>query len=273
MEKAPGICSDAITRIPMIWRWPGRFTAGHAAARDRRDRRSGQHALRAWPGLEPMETADGKDISHLLRGEAGEVHAIGVTEFAWSKSVRKGKLPPGLLPARDVRGRVPRRVRRAVRPRTRPVGDAEPLLRSRPCRHGPRAAARTDRLARHDHAAGDAARRKGVNGAERSVVIATPSIPTGRSIPIGFVCRRTGRRTTSDTGRPKNSLGLTRSRCPLRTDVTKLRTTAGYLASRPGVSQGCRRLSQLPYPAGHACRARSRPSAARWETRLARDCL
>jgi hypothetical protein len=27
----------------------------------------------------------------LLDGESGEVHKIGVTEFAWSKSVRKGK--------------------------------------------------------------------------------------------------------------------------------------------------------------------------------------
>jgi arylsulfatase A-like enzyme len=42
-------------------------------------------------GLDPLQTADGKDISHLLRGESGEVHKIGVTEFAWSKSVRKGR--------------------------------------------------------------------------------------------------------------------------------------------------------------------------------------
>jgi choline-sulfatase/uncharacterized sulfatase len=42
-------------------------------------------------GLDPLETADGSDISHLLRGESGEVHRIGVTEFAWSKSVRRGK--------------------------------------------------------------------------------------------------------------------------------------------------------------------------------------
>ena len=31
MEKAPGICSDAITRVPFIWRWPGRFPAAHVA--------------------------------------------------------------------------------------------------------------------------------------------------------------------------------------------------------------------------------------------------
>ena len=28
MEKAPGICSDAITRVPLIWRAPGRVEAG-----------------------------------------------------------------------------------------------------------------------------------------------------------------------------------------------------------------------------------------------------
>ena len=47
--------------------------------------------LCALAGLDPLGTCDGKDISHLLAGEAGDVHKIGVTEFAWSKSVRKGK--------------------------------------------------------------------------------------------------------------------------------------------------------------------------------------
>jgi choline-sulfatase/uncharacterized sulfatase len=90
MEKAPGICSDAITRIPMIWRWPERFKAGHIS--------SGivetvdlANTLCSLSGLEAMETSDGKDISRLLAGEPGGVREIGVTEFAWSKSVRKGK--------------------------------------------------------------------------------------------------------------------------------------------------------------------------------------
>jgi len=47
--------------------------------------------LCALTGLDAMETADGKNISHMLRGESGEARCIGVTEFAWSKSVRKGK--------------------------------------------------------------------------------------------------------------------------------------------------------------------------------------
>ena len=90
MEKAPGICSDAITRIPWIWRWPGCFKAGHTA-REIVETVDLANTLCALTGLDPMETADGADISHLLRGETGEVHRVGVTEFAWSKSIRKGK--------------------------------------------------------------------------------------------------------------------------------------------------------------------------------------
>lgn len=89
MEKAPGICSDAITRIPAIWRWPGVFTAGHVAD-EIVETFDLANTLCALTDLEPMETADGRDISHLLRGGSGDVHRIGVTEFAWSKSIRKG---------------------------------------------------------------------------------------------------------------------------------------------------------------------------------------
>jgi len=90
MEKAPGICADAITRIPHLWWWPEHLRAGHAAD-EIVETVDMLPTLCALTGLAPMETADGKDISHLLRGESGEVHKIGVTEFAWSKSVRKGK--------------------------------------------------------------------------------------------------------------------------------------------------------------------------------------
>jgi len=90
MEKAPGICHDAITRIPYIWRWPGRFRAGHAA-KEIVETVDMVPTLCALAGLEPLSTCDGKDLSHLLHGEAGEVHRVGVTEFAWSKSVRKGR--------------------------------------------------------------------------------------------------------------------------------------------------------------------------------------
>ncbi|MBN1674160.1 MAG: sulfatase-like hydrolase/transferase [Kiritimatiellae bacterium] len=90
MEKAPGICADAITRIPFIWRWPGRFKSGHVAG-EIVETVDVSATLCALAGVEPLQTSDGKDISHLLRGEHGAVHEIGVTEFAWSKSVRKGR--------------------------------------------------------------------------------------------------------------------------------------------------------------------------------------
>ncbi|NOY80271.1 MAG: sulfatase-like hydrolase/transferase [Kiritimatiellaeota bacterium] len=90
MEKAPGICADAITRIPFLWHWPGRFAAGHVATElvEAIDLSS---TLCALAGLPLLETSDGRDISHLLRGETGDVRSIAVTEFAWSKSVRKGR--------------------------------------------------------------------------------------------------------------------------------------------------------------------------------------
>ena len=90
MEKAPGICSDAITRVPFIWRWPGRFPAGRVAEELVESVDFATTAC-ALAGVEAMETGDGHDLSHLLRGESGTVRRVAVTEFAFSKSVRKGR--------------------------------------------------------------------------------------------------------------------------------------------------------------------------------------
>jgi arylsulfatase len=89
LEKAPGICSDAITRIPYLWRWPGTIQAAQvkpqiAEAVDLAP------TLCALAGIERLETTDGQDLSKLLAGGEEPVHAIGVTEFAWSKSARQG---------------------------------------------------------------------------------------------------------------------------------------------------------------------------------------
>ncbi len=89
MEKAPGICHDAITRIPFIWRWPGHFAAGHAAA-ELVESVDVAPSLAKLCGLPELETADGRDIRPLLDAQRGELRDIAVTEFAWSKSVRKG---------------------------------------------------------------------------------------------------------------------------------------------------------------------------------------
>ena len=88
MEKAPGICADAITRVPMIWRWGNRFQTRRVSEIVESVDMSA--TICALCGLVPMETGDGEDMSGLLRGGSGEIKPCGVTEFAWSKSLRKG---------------------------------------------------------------------------------------------------------------------------------------------------------------------------------------
>ncbi len=90
MEKAPGICSDAVTRIPFIWRWPGQFQAGHVAE-ELVESVDLSATLCALATLDPLETSDGKDLSPLLTGKAKKLRKIAVTENVWSKSIRKGK--------------------------------------------------------------------------------------------------------------------------------------------------------------------------------------
>jgi choline-sulfatase/uncharacterized sulfatase len=89
MEKAPGICSDAITRIPCIWKWKGHFKTGHIA-KEIIETVDMANTLCALTGIDPMETSDGKNISPLLQGQNETIKEFGVTEFAWSKSIRKG---------------------------------------------------------------------------------------------------------------------------------------------------------------------------------------
>ena len=90
MEKAPGICADAITRVPFIWRWPGQVAAGRVAD-ELVESIDFATTVCNLVGVEEMETGDGHDISHLLRGDTGEVRSVAVTEFAFSKSVRRGR--------------------------------------------------------------------------------------------------------------------------------------------------------------------------------------
>lgn len=89
LEKAPGICSDAVTRIPSIWRWPGHFKAGHVS-REIMETVDVAVTLPRLSGLPEFPTADGRDITPLLRGESVEVHRVGVTENPLSRSLRKG---------------------------------------------------------------------------------------------------------------------------------------------------------------------------------------
>lgn len=71
MEKAPGLGSDAITRVSMLW-WGGGVAPGARIA-------VGVHScdiaptLCAAAGAPPMPTADGSDLRGLLAGSAGSV--------------------------------------------------------------------------------------------------------------------------------------------------------------------------------------------------------
>lgn len=89
MEKAPGISSDAITRVPMLWWGSPQVKAGHVVD-EIVELVDLPNTFSSLAGLEPLETADGVDIAYLLAGGRGEVHRVGVTEFAWSKSLRRG---------------------------------------------------------------------------------------------------------------------------------------------------------------------------------------
>ena len=90
MEKAPGICSDAITRVPSIWRWPGRFAEGHVAT-DVIESIDFAKTVCGLTGLPDLETADGVDIATMLEGNPGDSDRVGLTEFAWSRSLRWDK--------------------------------------------------------------------------------------------------------------------------------------------------------------------------------------
>jgi len=88
-EKAPGICSDAVCRVPMIWHVPGLTPEGLVcdALVENTDI---SPTLLSLCGLPPMETADGLDITPLLAGEDAAVHPVAVTENPWSKAIRWG---------------------------------------------------------------------------------------------------------------------------------------------------------------------------------------
>jgi choline-sulfatase/uncharacterized sulfatase len=90
MEKAPGICSDAICRVPMIWRVPGITRPGHVA-HELVQSFDWVDTVCALAGADRMPSSDGVDLSPLLRGEEAEVRRVAVTEHPWSKSIRRGK--------------------------------------------------------------------------------------------------------------------------------------------------------------------------------------
>lgn len=86
-EKAPGIASDQVCRIPMIWRVPGVTKPGQTtdAFVEQVDIAP---TFAALAGAEPMPDPDGFDLTPILRGEDRPFRDCAVTENLWSKAVR-----------------------------------------------------------------------------------------------------------------------------------------------------------------------------------------
>ena len=85
-EKAPGICSDGVCRVPMIWRVPGVMRGGICPAVV--ENIDMVPTVLALCDLPPMDTVDGVDLTPLLTGEARGLREVAVTENPWSKSIR-----------------------------------------------------------------------------------------------------------------------------------------------------------------------------------------
>jgi arylsulfatase A-like enzyme len=88
-EKAPGICSEAVCRVPFIWRYPKAIKAGHVSTALVENIDIGPTVM-SLCGLGAMSSADGKDLSPLLAGATTPLRKVAVTENPWSKSVRFG---------------------------------------------------------------------------------------------------------------------------------------------------------------------------------------
>ncbi len=86
-EKAPGICSEAVCRVPMIWRVPELASSG-AVCEQLVENIDVASTLPALCGLEPMDSTDGVDLAPLLRGADQPVRNAAFTENPWSKAVR-----------------------------------------------------------------------------------------------------------------------------------------------------------------------------------------
>jgi len=88
-EKAPGIGSDAVGRVPMIWRVPNKTVQGRVS-KQLVENIDMAPTLASLCNLPEMDWVNGEDISGLLAGDETPVREAAFTENALSKSVRFG---------------------------------------------------------------------------------------------------------------------------------------------------------------------------------------
>ena len=88
-EKAPGICSEAVCRVPMLWYVPG-VTGRDWCRADFVENIDITPTLISLCNLPQLETTDGHDLTPLLKGEDKPVREVAMTENVWSKALRWG---------------------------------------------------------------------------------------------------------------------------------------------------------------------------------------
>jgi len=89
-EKAPGICSEAVCRVPLLVRAPGVTREGRVC-RALAENVDLVPTLLALCGLPAMESVDGHSLAGLLAGQSQGPRIAAVTENPWSKSLRWGR--------------------------------------------------------------------------------------------------------------------------------------------------------------------------------------
>ncbi|MBC2603445.1 sulfatase family protein [Puniceicoccus vermicola] len=87
LEKAPGICSDQVCKVPSLWRVPG-LTRGGSCCSQLVENIDMTSTLSSLCNLREFDSGDGKDLTGLLGGEDYPVRDVSVTENVWSKALR-----------------------------------------------------------------------------------------------------------------------------------------------------------------------------------------
>jgi len=86
-EKAPGINSNEVCRVPLLWRAPG-VTEPMSVQTGLFSEIDFVPTLSALCGLPILDSADGLDVTPMLRGESSDINRDVVTENVWSKAIR-----------------------------------------------------------------------------------------------------------------------------------------------------------------------------------------
>jgi arylsulfatase A-like enzyme len=89
IEKAPGIGFHCVTRIPMIWSWPGCLPEGETR-QELVESIDFLPTLCRFAGLPDPNSADGRDISGLLEN-GGAVRKYAFTEHPLSRTIQSGR--------------------------------------------------------------------------------------------------------------------------------------------------------------------------------------